>query len=62
MTEFSMKLYYYLREIYPSGNMLFSPVSIGGVLSHLLLGTKREASRYFNVITLQMFSIHHVLQ
>ncbi|KAL3996467.1 synaptotagmin-9 [Sarotherodon galilaeus] len=45
MTEFSMKLYYYLREIYPSGNMLFSPVSIGGVLSHLLLGARNDTRK-----------------
>ncbi|MEQ2309885.1 hypothetical protein AMECASPLE_003063, partial [Ameca splendens] len=38
MTEFSMKLYSYLTEENPSSNLLFSPVSISTMLSHLLLG------------------------
>lgn len=44
IAEFSIKLYSYFREIYPSNNMLFSPVSINGLLSHLLLGRKRKPS------------------
>ncbi|XP_047220756.1 plasma protease C1 inhibitor [Girardinichthys multiradiatus] len=46
MTEFSMKLYSYLKEENPSSNLLFSPVSISAMLSHLLLGasvTTRDA-------------------
>ncbi|KAM4594628.1 plasma protease C1 inhibitor [Fundulus diaphanus] len=38
MTEFSMKLYSYLKQEHPSSNLLFSPISIGSILSHLLLG------------------------
>ncbi|XP_035493307.2 plasma protease C1 inhibitor [Scophthalmus maximus] len=40
MAEFSMKLYSFLRESYPSGNLLISPLSISGMLSHLLLGAR----------------------
>uniref|UniRef100_A0A4W6BR61 Serpin peptidase inhibitor, clade G (C1 inhibitor), member 1 n=1 Tax=Lates calcarifer TaxID=8187 RepID=A0A4W6BR61_LATCA len=40
MAEFSMKLYSYLRQSDPSGNLLFSPISISGALSHLLLGAR----------------------
>ncbi|XP_051239618.1 plasma protease C1 inhibitor [Dicentrarchus labrax] len=40
MAEFSMKLYAYLRESQPSANLLFSPISISSVLSHLLLGAR----------------------
>lgn len=40
MSEFSMKLYSSLRESQPSSNLLFSPISISMVLSHLLLGMK----------------------
>lgn len=40
MSEFSMKLYSYLRESQPSSNLLFSPISISMLLSHLLLGMK----------------------
>lgn len=38
LTDFATKLYSKLREAKPTDNMLFSPVSIAGVLSHLLLG------------------------
>ncbi|XP_035992873.1 LOW QUALITY PROTEIN: plasma protease C1 inhibitor [Fundulus heteroclitus] len=38
ITEFSMKLYSYLKQEQPSSNLLFSPISIGSILSHLLLG------------------------
>ncbi|XP_029001522.1 plasma protease C1 inhibitor [Betta splendens] len=40
MTEFSMSLYSHLRHIHPTSNLLFSPISIGGALSHLLLGAR----------------------
>ncbi|XP_026216697.1 plasma protease C1 inhibitor [Anabas testudineus] len=39
-TEFSMKLFSYLRESYPFNNLLFSPISISATLSHLLLGAR----------------------
>ncbi|XP_008284485.1 plasma protease C1 inhibitor isoform X2 [Stegastes partitus] len=45
LTEFSMRLYSFLRELYPSTNLLFSPVSISGVLSHLLLGARDDTRR-----------------
>ncbi|XP_033478862.1 plasma protease C1 inhibitor [Epinephelus lanceolatus] len=45
ITEFSMKLYSYLRESQPSSNLLFSPISISGVLSHLLLGARDNTRR-----------------
>ncbi|XP_040000915.1 plasma protease C1 inhibitor [Xiphias gladius] len=45
MAEFSMKLYSYLRESYPSSNLLFSPISISGVLSHLLLGARDDTRK-----------------
>ncbi|XP_042341707.1 plasma protease C1 inhibitor [Plectropomus leopardus] len=40
ITEFSMKLYSFLRELQPSSNLLFSPISISGALFHLLLGAR----------------------
>ncbi|KAG7241262.1 hypothetical protein INR49_025780 [Caranx melampygus] len=45
MTEFSMKLYLYLRESYPSSNLLISPISISGALSHLLLGARDKTRK-----------------
>uniref|UniRef100_A0A7N8X4P6 Serpin peptidase inhibitor, clade G (C1 inhibitor), member 1 n=1 Tax=Mastacembelus armatus TaxID=205130 RepID=A0A7N8X4P6_9TELE len=45
MTEFSMKLYSFLRESLPSSNLLFSPISISGALSHLLLGARGETRK-----------------
>nr|XP_019966774.1 PREDICTED: plasma protease C1 inhibitor [Paralichthys olivaceus] len=45
LAEFSMKLYSYLRQTYPSSNLLFSPISISGMLSHLLLGAKDDTRR-----------------
>ncbi|PWA30710.1 hypothetical protein CCH79_00009311 [Gambusia affinis] len=38
LTEFSMKLYSYLKQDESLSNILFSPVSINYMLSHLLLG------------------------
>ncbi|KAK5926685.1 hypothetical protein CgunFtcFv8_022235 [Champsocephalus gunnari] len=45
ITEFSMKLYSYLRESQPSSNLLFSPISIIGALSHLLLGARGDTRK-----------------
>ncbi|XP_037530872.1 plasma protease C1 inhibitor [Nematolebias whitei] len=49
MAEFSMKLYSHLKDQHPFNNLLFSPVSINGILSHLLLGasgnTRRDLER-----------------
>ncbi|XP_032387597.1 plasma protease C1 inhibitor [Etheostoma spectabile] len=45
ITEFSMKLYSFLRESQPSSNLLFSPISISGVLSHLLLGARAHTRK-----------------
>ncbi|XP_062244487.1 plasma protease C1 inhibitor [Platichthys flesus] len=45
LTEFSMKLYTYLRESNPSRNLLFSPISISGMFSHLLLGAKNDTRK-----------------
>ncbi|XP_029999413.1 plasma protease C1 inhibitor [Sphaeramia orbicularis] len=45
LTEFSMRLYSYLREVNPSNNLLFSPISIAGALSHLLLGARGDTRK-----------------
>ncbi|KAG7486932.1 plasma protease C1 inhibitor [Solea senegalensis] len=45
MTEFSMKIYSFLRESNPSSNLLFSPISINGMLSHLLLGARGDTRK-----------------
>ncbi|TDH16191.1 hypothetical protein EPR50_G00017330 [Perca flavescens] len=45
ITEFSMKLYSFLRESQPSSNLLFSPISISGALSHLLLGARKDTRK-----------------
>ncbi|XP_029294437.1 LOW QUALITY PROTEIN: plasma protease C1 inhibitor [Cottoperca gobio] len=45
ITEFSMKLYSYLRESQPSSNLLFSPISIIGLLSNLLLGARGDTRK-----------------
>ncbi|KAM8878476.1 plasma protease C1 inhibitor isoform 1-T2 [Spinachia spinachia] len=45
ITGFSMKLYSYLRESQPSSNLLFSPISISGLLSHLLLGARGDTRK-----------------
>ncbi|XP_029949045.1 plasma protease C1 inhibitor [Salarias fasciatus] len=44
-TEFALKLYSFLRHMYPSSNLLFSPISISGLLSHLLLGARNVTRR-----------------
>ncbi|KAK7929003.1 hypothetical protein WMY93_005398 [Mugilogobius chulae] len=46
MTEFSFKLYSVFKDSNPHNNLLYSPLSISGALTHLLLGarnTTREA-------------------
>ncbi|KAI3352413.1 hypothetical protein L3Q82_005376 [Scortum barcoo] len=45
MVEFSMKLYSFFRQLNPSGNLLFSPISISGALSHLLLGARKDTRK-----------------
>ncbi|XP_071373198.1 plasma protease C1 inhibitor [Centroberyx affinis] len=47
--EFSMKLYSHLSQWQPSKNLLFSPISISGVLSHLLLGARDTTRRDIEV-------------
>uniref|UniRef100_UPI003AADF467 plasma protease C1 inhibitor n=1 Tax=Centroberyx gerrardi TaxID=166262 RepID=UPI003AADF467 len=47
--EFSMKLYSHLSQWQPSKNLLFSPISISGVLSHLLLGARDTTRRAIEV-------------
>ncbi|CAG5940076.1 unnamed protein product [Menidia menidia] len=45
LTEFAMKVYSHFRQTYPSENLLFSPISISGVLSHLLLAARNDTRR-----------------
>ncbi|XP_034544718.1 plasma protease C1 inhibitor [Notolabrus celidotus] len=45
MAEFSMKLYSYFRQSQPSSNLLFSPISVAGALSHLLLGARGDTRK-----------------
>ncbi|KAF7217860.1 plasma protease C1 inhibitor [Nothobranchius furzeri] len=45
MTEFSMRLYSHFKDEHPRNNLLFSPVSINGILSHLLLGANGETRK-----------------
>nr|XP_020509723.1 plasma protease C1 inhibitor [Labrus bergylta] len=45
MAEFSFTLYSYLRHSQPSSNLLFSPISIAGALSHLLLGARSDTRK-----------------
>lgn len=40
IVEFSMNAFSHLRESQPAGNLLFSPISISALLTHLLLGMK----------------------
>lgn len=42
LTDFATKIYAQLRQAKPTGNLLFSPLSLAGVLSHLLLGARDE--------------------
>lgn len=50
ITEFSMKLYSYFRESQPSSNLLFSPISISGILSHLLLGMNHLNNLFLSIV------------
>ncbi|XP_023835346.1 plasma protease C1 inhibitor [Salvelinus sp. IW2-2015] len=45
LNEFSMKLYAHLSQSQPMNNLLFSPISISGVLTHLLLGARGKTRR-----------------
>lgn len=45
LSEFSFKAFAFLREADPSANLLFSPISISSVLSHLLLGARGSTQR-----------------
>ncbi|KAF6733508.1 Plasma protease C1 inhibitor [Oryzias melastigma] len=45
LTEFSMNVFSHLRQLEPSNNLLFSPISISGLLSHLLLGASDDTRR-----------------
>ncbi|NP_001117851.1 plasma protease C1 inhibitor precursor [Oncorhynchus mykiss] len=45
LNEFSMKLYAHLSQSQPMKNLLFSPISISGVLTHLLLGARGKTRR-----------------
>ncbi|KAI5095411.1 plasma protease C1 inhibitor precursor, partial [Silurus meridionalis] len=42
LTHFSLNLYKNLNQMNPKSNLLFSPISIAMLLSHLLLGTRGE--------------------
>ncbi|KAJ8001054.1 hypothetical protein DPEC_G00187180 [Dallia pectoralis] len=42
LNEFSMELFDHLRKSKPSKNLLYSPISITGLLTHLLLGARGE--------------------
>ncbi|KAL1023540.1 hypothetical protein UPYG_G00042150 [Umbra pygmaea] len=45
LNEFSMKIYGHLSQSQPEKNLLYSPISISGVLSHLLLGARGQMRR-----------------
>ncbi|XP_056136605.1 plasma protease C1 inhibitor isoform X2 [Lampris incognitus] len=45
MTEFSMKLYSHISQLKSSANLLFSPISISGIFSNLLLGARGDTRR-----------------
>lgn len=60
ITEFSMKLYSHLRESQPSSNLLFSPISIIGALSHLLLGMTKLNCIMFVIILANSKTSHIV--
>lgn len=40
LADFSVRLYHHLRLRRPTENLLFSPISISGMLTHLLLGAR----------------------
>ncbi|KAM4604180.1 plasma protease C1 inhibitor [Polymixia lowei] len=45
IAELSTKLYSHLSQLQPTKNMLYSPISISGVLTHLLLGARGPTRR-----------------
>ncbi|XP_075901450.1 plasma protease C1 inhibitor [Nelusetta ayraudi] len=45
IAEFSMNAFSHLRESQPTGNLLFSPISISALLTHLLLGARGNTQR-----------------
>ncbi|CAL8332531.1 unnamed protein product [Lota lota] len=71
LAEFSTSIYHHLRQLSPSGNLLYSPISIGGLLTHLLLGARgatrsklMDALRLpqdFSCVHLQMSEMRHAL-
>ncbi|CDQ74206.1 unnamed protein product [Oncorhynchus mykiss] len=52
LNEFSMNLYAYLSQSQPMKNMLFSPISISGVLTHLLLAAGNLVTKIRKAIKL----------
>lgn len=45
LTQFAFDMYSYLRESQPQSNLLFSPISIAGSLTHLLLGARNNTRK-----------------
>lgn len=45
IAEFSMNAFSHLSESQPSSNLLFSPISISALLTHLLLGARDDTQR-----------------
>ncbi|CAL8287909.1 unnamed protein product [Arctogadus glacialis] len=71
LAEFSTSLYHHLQQLSPSGNLLYSPISIGSLLTHLLLGARGATRgkledalrlpREFPCVHLQMGRMRNVL-
>ncbi|XP_041640291.1 plasma protease C1 inhibitor [Cheilinus undulatus] len=45
LTQFAFETYSYLRQSQPHSNLLFSPISIAGALTHLLLGARNNTRK-----------------